>query len=426
MSRGFSFKILFKDKKTQARIGLITTPHGVIETPVFVPVGTCGTIKSMAPSDLEELGVSLFFVNTYHLYLSPGADLIEKLGGLHKFISWDKPLITDSGGFQVFSLNRGKTLMSTRKDAENNSVGCVIKIDDDGATFKSHRDGSIHHFTPEKSIEIQKKLGADIMLCFDECTYYPATHQYAKSAMLRTHRWAIRCLTAAQGKPLRCLTAAQGKPLRCLKRNLELRTKNLEQNYQALYGVIQGGVFRDLREESTRFIASLPFDGIAIGGVSVGEPKKQMRGVLDWVGPLLPEEKPLHLLGVGEIDDIFEIIERGVDSFDCVMPTRLGRMGKALIKYQISNIKYQKDNWTIDIIKSKFADDKRPIDKNCQCYTCRNFSRAYINHLFRARELLGYRLLTYHNLYFVNNLVKEIRKAIQKVEFEKLKKEWLK
>lgn len=400
MGQKFFFKILHQDRRSNARIGLIKTSHGEIETPTFIPVGTCGTVKTMSPDDLEKLGVQLFFVNTYHMYLSPGADLIEKFGGLHKFISWDKPLITDSGGFQVFSLNYRKIkeeIDFLKGKRESNLIGCVLKIDDDGVTFKSHRDGSIHYFTPEKSIEIQKKLGADIILCFDECTYYPATYEYTKLAMLRTHKWALRSL----------------------QKYLELETKK-KNWHQVLYGIVQGGVFRDLREESAKFISSLPFEGIAIGGVSVGESKEEMRNVLDWTLPLLPKNKPRHLLGVGEIDDIFCMIERGIDTFDCVMPTRLGRMGQALVKTQNSRGK-----WVIDITKASFKKDDRPIEKNCRCYTCRHFSRAFLNHLFKTRELLGYRLLTYHNLYFINKLLKEIKIAIRKGKFEKLKKEWL-
>jgi len=245
------------------------------------------------------------------------------------------------------------------------------------------------------------------MLCFDECTYYPATYQYTKSAMLRTHRWAVRCL----------------------KEKSKVKSqKSKVRNEQALYGVVQGGVFRDLREESARFISGLPFDGIAIGGVSVGESKKEMIDVLDWVVPLLPKEKPRHLLGVGEIDDIFNMVKRGIDTFDCVMPTRLGRMGKALVKVQSAKCKVQnyKNKWLMDITKSTFKGDSRPIEEGCQCKTCKHYSRAYLNHLFRNNELLGYRLLTYHNLYFVNNLVEIIRQAIKNNKFEKLKKEWLK
>lgn len=407
MGNNFSFQVCYQDKKTKGRTGILKTPHGEIKTPAFIPVGTCGTVKGMTPKDLKNLDVNLFFVNTYHLFLSPGADLIQRLGGLHKFISWDRSLISDSGGFQVYSLARNNKF-GGKKVKIMGEVETDCKIDDEGVIFKSHRDGLIHRFTPEISIAIQKKLGADIILCFDECTYYPATYEYTKSAMEKTHSWALRCLKTAQGKPF---DYVQGK----LSKN---------NSKQALYGIVQGGVYQDLRVESAKFIGSLPFDGIAIGGVAVGESKKEMRDVLDWTIPILPPEKPRHLLGVGEIDDIFEIIARGIDTFDCVMPTRLGRMGQGLLRTKNSELRTQK--WTIDITKLQYASDNKPLENACQCYTCRNFSRAYINHLFRMKELLAYRLLTIHNLFFVNNLVCKIRLAIEKNEFEKMRKKWLK
>lgn len=369
------FKIIHKDKKTKARVGEINTSHGRILTPAFVPVASQASVKSLTPQELKAIGVQVFFVNTYHLYLRPGAEVIEKLGGIHKFMGWKGPVISDSGGFQVFSLGREGG----------------VKIDYDGVTFRSHLDGSRHRFTPEKSIEIQQKLGGDMMVAFDECPPYPTTHQYAQMAMKRTHRWALRSLAAAQGK-------------------------------QFLFGVIQGSVYKDLREESAKFISDLAlsgsegFDGIAIGGMAVGETKREMRQVLDWVMPVLPKSKPIHLLGVGEIDDIFAAVERGVDMFDCVEPTRLGRMGWILTK--VKSFKY-------DITKAEFREDPKPPDSECDCFVCRNFSRAYLNHLFRARELLAYRLATYHNLYFMEKLFAQIREAIKRQEFLKLKKGWL-
>ena len=303
----FNFEILGKDVKSDARAGVIHTVHGDIKTPSFVPVGTQATVKSMSNEDLQEIGVQVFFVNTYHLYLRPGLEAIEKGNGLHSFIGWGKPLMTDSAGFQIFSLgdvNRQRKLCLQGDPLEIP----LVKISEEGVKFRSHLDGSGHLFTPEKSIEVQRILGADIMIAFDECCYYPATHDYAKKAMERTHRWALRCL-AAKSK-------LQGK--------LSER--------QTLYGVVQGGVFEDLRRQSAKYISSLPFPGIAIGGVAVGESKKEMKDVLDRVVPLLPEEKTRHLLGVGEIDDIFTLVEKGIDSFDCVMPTRLGRMGHLLVR----------------------------------------------------------------------------------------------
>ncbi len=374
----FSFKILKKDQKTQARLGEITTPHGKIKTPAFVSVGTQASVKSLTPPELKEVGTQVFFVNTYHTYLRPGAEIIQKMGGLHQFMNWDKPLMTDSGGFQVFSL---------AKEANQ-----LVKIDNEGVIFKSHWDGTTHRFTPEKSIKIQQELGADFILAFDQCASYPITYEKAHLAMSRTHRWALRCLEAHKG------------------------------DHQALYGIVQGSVYKDLRIESAKYIASLPFWGMAVGGMAVGEAKEAMQKALDWVMPYLPEEKPRHLLGVGEIDDIFAICERGIDTFDCVMPTRLGRVGQALTndKSQTTNSKFR-----MDITKRQFAQDSKPLQLGCLCFTCRHFSKAYLNHLFRVRELLGYRLLTIHNLYFVNHLVEEVRKAIEQNRLLELKKEWL-
>ncbi|MCX6724908.1 MAG: tRNA guanosine(34) transglycosylase Tgt, partial [Candidatus Shapirobacteria bacterium] len=432
------FKILFRDKKSKARIGEINTSHGKILTPAFVPVGSQATVKSLTPQDLKEIGTQVFFVNTYHLYLRPGADVVEKLGGLHKFMSWDRPIMTDSGGFQVFSLGRGERQLALRSPVENfdsasdslakrhtllngshwrsqseasqNLTGSprlsLVKIDFNGVTFQSHLDGSKHRFTPEKSMEIQQKLGADMMVAFDECAPCPTTHKYAEMAMKRTHRWSKQCLDYY------CTTNSKGR--------------------QFLFGVIQGSVYKDLREESAKFISQLTltgaerFDGLAIGGVAVGESKKEMIQVLNWVMPVLQKEKkqrPVHLLGVGEIDDIFAAVERGVDMMDCVMPTRLGRMGWILTKVKSAKLKVK--NFRYDITKSEFMGDKRPPDPECDCYVCKNFSRAYLNHLFRAKELLAYRLATYHNLYFMENLFAKIRGAIKKGGFLKLKKEWL-
>ncbi|MBI2028618.1 MAG: tRNA guanosine(34) transglycosylase Tgt [Candidatus Levybacteria bacterium] len=403
----FNFKVHANDKKSKARLGKITTYHGIIDTPSFVAVGTQGTVKGLAPQDLKETGVQILFGNTYHLHLRPGEDLVKEFGGLGKFMSWYGPTITDSGGFQVFSLGRGKTLIRTRNNAEDFSLvqhvvpqgsAPLVKIAEEGVVFRSHIDGSLHTFTPEKSIEIQKKLGADIVLAFDECAPHPSSFGYTKQAMERTHRWALRSLGVSQGK--------QYYPWK-----------------QALYGIVQGGVYKDLRKESARFISSLPFNGIAIGGVSVGESKKEMRNVLDWVMPLLPDNKPIHLLGIGEIDDIFDAIEKGVDTFDCVIPTRFGRYGIVFVHPPQGNLK---NRFRIDINKTKFSKDKGPLSKDCVCYTCKTFTRAYIHHLFRAGELLAYRLASYHNMFFINNLVKKIRGAILEEGFEEIKEKWMK
>jgi tRNA-guanine transglycosylase len=396
----FSFQITARDKKTKARTGVIHTAHGVVKTPAFVPVGTQATVKSLSSEDLKEIGVQLFFVNTYHMYLRPGLDVIKKFGGLHQFMNWPSPLISDSAGFQIFSLG-GEAHRQRRMRMSGTEVEApLVRINEEGVTFRSHLDGSEHVFTPEKSIEAQSILGADIMIAFDECTYFPATRQYARQAMERTHRWALRSLRSAQSK---------------------------QREYQALYGVVQGGIYEDLRRASAQFIASLDFPGLAIGGVSVGESKKEMTDVLDWVVPLLPDEKPRHLLGVGEIDDIFALVERGIDSFDCVMPTRIARMGFVLAKLKTKNskLKTYKGRYYIDINKAKYAEDKSPLDENCGCWVCHNYSRAYIHHLFRAKELLAYRLATFHNLCFMEEMMSQVRTAISRGRFKELKEEWL-
>ncbi len=384
----FSFEVTQTDSETTARRGIIHTPHGDIETPAFVPVGTQASVKSLSPDELEALGVGLFFVNTYHTYLRPGVDVIEKAGGLHEFMRWEKPLITDSGGFQVFSLARG------RMHGADDKKQSLVKITEDGVRFQSHWDGSSHVFTPEASMIYQWQLGADIHIAFDDCTPYPVTHKKAQMSMERTHRWAVRSLEE--------------------HKRLAVRARAKKQPYQALYGSIQGSVFRDLREISARYISEMDFDGLAIGGVSVGETKSEMVDVLDWVAPLLPPGKPRHLLGVGEIDDIFALVEHGVDTFDCVQPTRLARVGTLFAGKK-----------TIDITKAMYANDMEPVMETCRCYTCARFSRAYIHHLFHVRELLAYRLASIHNIHFVNALIGDIRKAIECHTFLDLKKEWL-
>lgn len=428
MKKMFSYSIKNQDRSTHARTGEIRTPHGVIQTPAFVPVGTQATVKSLTPDELTDLGVELFFVNTYHVYLRPGIEIIKKIGGLHRFMHWDKPLITDSGGFQVFSLGAKRlvnvaisesavldrerfTKKQSRVHAINDQVfpdeyrpvGELVKIDEDGVTFTSHWDGSRHRFTPEISVGIQHVLGADLIIAFDECAPFPTTHEYAKKAMERTHRWATRSVLAHQ-----------------------TNSKLSFEHTQALYGVVQGSIYKDLRQQSADFISSLDVEGIAIGGVAVGESKKEMRDVCDWVIPRLPEEKPRHLLGVGEIDDIFDIIERGVDTFDCVQPTRLARTGCMLVRnYPIIKLSNNQINeLKIDVTKRKYAEDQGPIDEGCQCYTCKNFTRAYLHHLFRVRELLGYRLATIHNIHFMSTLVSDIRRSIVDGTFLEMKEKW--
>jgi queuine tRNA-ribosyltransferase len=351
--------------QAHARAGVLSTPHGDIETPIFAPVGTLATVKTLTPAQLEELGASLVLSNTYHLYLRPGDDLVAEMGGLHQFMRWSKPMLTDSGGFQVFSLAQTR------------------KIDNDGVTFKSHIDGSTHRFTPEKSIQIQENLGADIIMAFDECSD-PNDHTYSKTAMERTHRWAERSLAA------------------------QTRTD------QALFGIVQGGVDPDLRVESAQFIAGLPFPGIAIGGLSVGESKDEMHATLDLVTPLLPKNKPRYLMGVGTPEDLINGIARGVDIFDCVLPTRLARHNAAF-----------SSEGRLNLMNAPFTHDKRPIDETCSCYTCRTFSRAYLRHLIMAKELLAGTLLSIHNLHALIQLVKDIRTAILDSTFEDKIPAWL-
>jgi len=342
----------------RARAGVLQTPHRGLETPVFAPVGTQATVKTLTPAQLDELGASLILSNTYHLFLRPGDEAVQELGGLHQFMQWPGPMLTDSGGFQVFSMSKTR------------------KIDELGVTFKSHIDGSAQRFTPEKSIQIQENLGADIIMAFDECCD-PNDQAYSKIAMERTHRWAERCLRAKTHPD------------------------------QALFGIIQGGVNPELRAESAQFIAGLPFPGIAIGGLSVGESKEEMYSTLDLVTPLLPEDKPRYLMGVGTPEDLINGIARGVDIFDCVLPTRLARHNAAF-----------SPEGRLNLMNLAFGRDPRPIDETCQCYTCRTFTRAYLRHLIMAKELLAGTLLSIHNLHTLVQLVKEMRQMIVNGTFE--------
>ena len=352
----FEFTITARNQR--ARTGVFTTPHGELLTPVFAPVGTQATVKTLTPEHLKEINASLVLSNTYHLYLRPGDELVRDMGGLHKFMQWHGPMLTDSGGFQVFSLAQTR------------------KIDDDGVTFKSHIDGSTHRFTPEKSIAIQENLGADIIMAFDECSD-PNDYAYTRVAMQRTHRWAERSLAA--------------------------KTRN----DQALFGIVQGGVQPDLRAESAHFIASLDTPGIAIGGLSVGETKEDMHAALDVVTPLLPEGKPRYLMGVGTPEDLINAVGRGIDIFDCVLPTRLARHHSAFTP-----------EGRLNLMNAAFARDERPIDDACDCYTCRTFTRSYIRHLIMAKELLAGTLLSIHNLRALIRLMEDVRRMIAEGVFE--------
>lgn len=407
----FSFTIFKRNPHTRARTGLIQTAHGEIHTPVFMPVGTQATVKAMSPDDLKAVCTQIILANTYHLYLRPGADMIAEFGGLHQFMRWDRPIMTDSGGFQVFSLGSalrdgvgkiGDIFPDEDPRRLERPVGEMLtKIDEEGVTFKSHLDGSVHRLTPALSIKIQSQLGADFMLAFDECTSPLDDEAYTRRAMERTHRWAARSWDAF---------AQHGKP------------------YQTLFGIVQGGAYRKLREDSAQFISSLPFPAYSIGG-SLGKSKQEMHEILDWTIPLLPDEKPRHLLGIGELDDLFEAIERGIDMFDCVSPTRWARNGSLLIAPTPALPRDAGEGVVrrgrLNLYNAQFARDRGPIDETCDCYTCQNFSRAYLHHLFRAKELLVYRLATIHNLRFMSRLMQRIREAIAAGRFLELKHEYV-
>lgn len=352
----FSYELIARQGR--ARAGVFHTPHGDIATPIFAPVGTQATVKAVTPAQLDEVGANLVLSNTYHLYLRPGEDLVAEMGGLHEFMRWPRPILTDSGGFQVFSLAQ------------------MRKIDEDGVTFKSHIDGSIHRFTPEKSIDIQQKLGADIIMAFDECAP-PNDRAYNERAIQRTHAWAERCL------------AYKSRP------------------DQALFGIVQGGAFADLRAQSAEFIASLGFPGHAIGGLSVGETKEEMNAMLEVVNDILPENKPRYLMGVGSPEDLINGILRGVDIFDCVLPTRLARHQAAMTR-----------TGRINLLNTVNTHDHRPIDETCNCYTCRNFTRAYLRHLIVSKEILAATLISIHNIATLLQLVKDARQAILNGTFD--------
>jgi len=354
----FAFQVNKNDNRSSARLGQLTTSHGVFETPIFMPVGTQATVKAMTPEMLSEMGAGIILSNTYHLYLRPGADLIERAGGLHKFMNWPRGILTDSGGFQVFSLQG------------------LRKISDEGVMFSSHIDGSRHFLSPEIVMDVEQKLGADIAMCFDECAPYPCSYEEADRAVTRTSLWAKRCRDSHQHP------------------------------YQVLFGIMQGNVFSDLRERSAREITALDFPGYAIGGLSVGEPKEDMYRTLELTDKLLPADKPRYLMGVGAPEDLVEGVKRGVDMFDCVLPTRIARHGTAFSR-----------KGKVVVRNATYAEDFSPIDPDCDCQVCKNYSRAYIRHLVKAEEILAHTLITYHNLYFLIRLMRDMREAIAGDEF---------
>ena len=354
MNKPFEFELLHVDKYTGARRGRLHTPHGVIETPIFMPVGTQATVKTFTPDELKMCGAQIILSNTYHLHLRPGEDLVAEAGGLHKFMNWDRPILTDSGGFQVFSLSE------------------LRKLTEDGVEFRSHLDGSRHYFSPEVSVGVQEKLGSDIMMQFDECSPYPCDYDRARKAMHRTLRWLDRCMKA--------------------------KTRG----DQALFGIVQGAFYKDLRIECAKEMAKLDLPGFGIGGLSVGEPKEIMYDMLEAIAPYMPEHKPRYLMGVGSPDCLVEGVLRGVDMFDCVLATRVARNGTAFSQ-----------GGRLVIRNAAYAHDFGPMEEGCDCYACKNFSRAYIHHLFKAEEILALRLISIHNVRFLLRQMEQIRAAIE-------------
>lgn len=349
-----TYELIKTCKQTGARLGRVHTPHGSFDTPAFMPVGTLATVKTISPEELKEIGANIILSNTYHLWLRPGEDIIKEAGGLHQFMNWDGAILTDSGGFQVFSLSE------------------MREITEEGVHFRNHLNGEKLFLSPEKATNIQNALGSDIMMAFDECPPYPADHQYMRDSVERTSRWAERCLNAHQRK-----------------------------EEQGLFGIIQGGEYEDLRKQSARDLVSLDFPGYAIGGLSVGEPKEVMNHVLEFTTPLMPTNKPRYLMGVGSPDSLIDGAVRGVDMFDCVLPTRIARNGTCMTS-----------NGRLVVRNAKYARDFSPIDENCDCHVCKNYTRAYIRHLIKCNETFGFRLTTYHNLYFLLKLMEQVRIAI--------------
>lgn len=360
-----TFSVLKKDGATAARLGSLTTPHGTIDTPIFMPVGTQATVKAMTPEELQETGARIILANTYHLYLRPGHELIGRLGGLHRFMNWQGPILTDSGGFQVFSL------------------GELRKINEEGVSFRSHLDGSSHFIGPEEAIRIQESLGSDIIMCFDECTPYPAEYDYVLKSMELTTRWARRCKAAHTRED------------------------------QALFGIVQGGMHPELRERSAHDLQEIGFDGYALGGLSVGEEKEVMHEMLQRCAPFLPEDQPRYVMGIGAPEDLIEGIAAGFDMFDCVMPTRNARNGMLFTSTGRVNIK-----------GAAYAEDSGPVDPCCTCYVCRNYSRAYLRHLYRSGEILASRLNTWHNIHYFLNLMGEARQAIAEKRFAQFRRDF--
>lgn len=385
------FKVSHQSTKSKARIGTIKTSHGEIQTPTFVPCATKGTLKGITPEMIPQMNVQLMFVNTYHLVTHPGSAIIKNAGGIHNYSKLPTPLMSDSGGFQVFSLaspkrSGGRPGQNERRTSklrgDTNEEPLLVKISEDGVKFRSIYDGELIEFSPESSMRFQQEIGADLMMAFDECTYLNATHEYTEKAMTRTHEWLLRCIKEVASYKLQ-VTGSK----------------------QYLYGIIQGGQYEDLRKKSAEFVSKQQVDGIAIGGVSVGETKEEMRKQVEWCAPYLPNDKPVHLLGIGQIDDLRDLISYGIDTFDCVDPTRIARIGRI---YQWNVHK----TYEIDINKSAYIDNFEKIDESCDCWACSNFTKSYLHHLFKQRELLGYSIATFHNVFTLERYMKHLRDQI--------------
>lgn len=414
MSDSF-FTVSYRSSRSKARRAVITTDHGVIQTPAFVSVATKGTLKSIMPSLIPEIGTQLSFVNTYHLVTHPGPEIIAKAGGVQQFSRLAYPLMSDSGGFQVFSLGKqarkigqetaAKGVKHLQADIRGEEPSLLIKISEDGVIFRSVYNGQTIEFTPEKSINYQKQIGADLIMAFDECTYYPATYEYSKQSMERTHAWLLRCITQLKNTDIISST-----------------------KHQHLYGIIQGATYEELRKQSAEFVTKQAVDGIAIGGVSVGEQKQAMRNQVKWVSEYLPANKPVHLLGVGELDDIFELVRYGIDTFDYVEPTRLARTGtiyqwesikkviEAMKKTDSKTLSFGEllNNYKIDITKGIYKADLSSLDTSAENYVTKNFTKSYVHHLFKQKELLGYTIATFHNLWVMEAVMIEVRRMVEK------------
>jgi len=400
------FTVSKRSNKSRARLGTISTDHGRVKTPSFVPCATKATLKALHPKQVAQTDVELAFVNTYHLAVHPGAEVLEEAGGAHAFSHLPVSLMSDSGGFQVFSLGRADQRRAKMRSTQKDDSPLLVKISEDGVKFRSAYDGTLLEFTPESSIHFQRQIGADIIMAFDECTYLEATHAYTKKSLDRTHDWLERCIRVTKESDFKSLSG----------------NASVAPHRQYLYGIIQGGQYQDLREESAQHIANTDVPGVAIGGVSVGESKGAMRQQVGWCAPFLPEQKPVHLLGVGQFDDIWDLVGAGIDTFDCVEPTRISRMG---IVYAWSSVEefmkrrldgdtkeYKKSFFEVDVTKKIYKKSFEPIDPNCGCEVCGQFTKAYLHHLFKSRELLGHTLATIHNLYTMERFMAKVRESI--------------